>query len=96
MPVGRTGKQAAVAHGPRELLTYTLRTTAQSWPALRDPMCWTHQAPLTMDVSGQEERSGLPFASPGDLPNPGLLHYKQICYCLSHREVVTDKHSNVR
>ena len=33
---------------------------------------WTiaHQAPLSMGFSRQEW-SGLPFPSPGDLPNPG-------------------------
>ena len=29
------------------------------------------QAPLSMEFSRQEYRSGLPFLSPGDLPNPG-------------------------
>ena len=35
---------------------------------------WTaaHQAPLSMGFSRQEYRSGLPFPSPGDLPNPGI------------------------
>ena len=34
---------------------------------------WTvaHQAPLSMGFSRQEYRSGLPFLTPGDLPNPG-------------------------
>ena len=34
---------------------------------------WTvaHQAPLSMGFSSQEYWSGLPFPSPGDLPNPG-------------------------
>ena len=34
---------------------------------------WTvaHQAPLSMGFSRQEYWSGLPFFSPGDLPNPG-------------------------
>ena len=34
---------------------------------------WTvvRQAPLTMGFSRQEYWSGLPFPSPGDLPNPG-------------------------
>ena len=31
-----------------------------------------HQAPLSMGFSGQEDWSGLPFPSPGDLPNPGI------------------------
>ena len=35
---------------------------------------WTvvHQAPLTVGLSGQEYWIGLPFPSPGDLPNPGI------------------------
>ena len=34
---------------------------------------WTiaRQAPLSMEFSRQEYWSGLPFHSPGDLPNPG-------------------------
>ena len=34
---------------------------------------WTvaHQAPQSMGFSRQEYWSGLPFPSPGDLPNPG-------------------------
>ena len=30
-----------------------------------------HQAPLSMGFSRQEYWSGLPFPSPGNLPNPG-------------------------
>ncbi|XP_055392721.1 ras-related protein Rab-11A isoform X3 [Bubalus kerabau] len=30
------------------------------------------QAPLSMEFSGQEYWSGLPFPSPGDLPDPGI------------------------
>ena len=35
---------------------------------------WTgaSQAPLSMGFSRQEYWSGLPFSSPGDLPDPGL------------------------
>ena len=35
---------------------------------------WTvaYQAPLSMGFSRQEYWSGLPFSSPGDLPNPGI------------------------
>ena len=32
----------------------------------------THQAPLSMEFSRQEYRSGLPFPSPGDLHDPGI------------------------
>ena len=54
----------------------------QSCPTLCDPhelvqlfvTPWTvaHQAPLSTGFSGQEYWSGLPFPSPGDLPNPGI------------------------
>ena len=30
------------------------------------------QAPLSMGFPGEEYWSGLPFPSPGDLPNPGI------------------------
>ena len=35
---------------------------------------WTvaRQAPLSMGLSRQEYWRGLPFPSPGDLPNPGI------------------------
>ena len=48
-----------------------------------------HQIPLSMGFPRQEYWSGLPFLSPGDLPNPGiepsLLHCEQILYHLSHK-----------
>ena len=35
---------------------------------------WTvaFQAPLSMEFSRQEEWNGLPFPTPGNLPNPGI------------------------
>ena len=51
---------------------------------------WTvaYQAPMSMEFFGKEYWSGFPFPSPGDLPyqgsNPGLLHCRQLLYCLSH------------
>ena len=55
---------------------------------------WTvaYQASPSMELSRQEYWGGLPFSSPGDLPNPGiepgspehLLHCKQILLPLSH------------
>ena len=37
---------------------------------------WTvaRQAPLSMEFSRPEYWNGLPFASPGDLPHPGIKH----------------------
>ena len=40
---------------------------------LCDPMdCIARQAPLPVGLSQQEYSSGLPFPSPGDLPDPGI------------------------
>ena len=35
---------------------------------------WAHQAPLSMGLSRQDYGNGLPFPSPGDLPDPGIEH----------------------
>ena len=45
---------------------------AQSCPTLCDPWTIAHQAPPFMGFSRQEYWSGLPFPSPGDLPDPGI------------------------
>ena len=36
------------------------------------PWTVTYQVPLSVGFSRQEHWSGLPFPSPGDLPNPGI------------------------
>ena len=43
---------------------------AQSCPTLCDPKTVALQASLSMEFSRQEYWSGLPFPSPGGLPNP--------------------------
>ena len=59
---------------------------AQSWPTLCDHMDSSlHQAPPSMGFSRQEYWSGLPFPSPGNLPNPGFSHCRQTLYHLSHQ-----------
>ena len=45
---------------------------AKSCPAFVTPWTVAHQASLSMGFSRQEYWSGLPFPSPGDLPNPGI------------------------
>ena len=45
---------------------------AKSCPTLATPWTAVYQAPLPRGVSRQEYWSGLPFPSPGDLPNPGI------------------------
>ena len=40
--------------------------------SFQTPWIVAHQAPLSMGFSRQEYWRGLPFPSPGDLPNPGI------------------------
>ena len=44
-------------------------SVVKSCPTLATPWTVDHQAPLSMGFSRQEYWSGLPFPSPGDLPN---------------------------
>ena len=44
----------------------------QSCPTLCNPWTVAHQAPPSMGFSRHEDWSGLPFPSPGDLPDPGI------------------------
>ena len=51
------------------------------------PMDYSHQAPLSVEFYGQDYWSGLPFPSPGNLPDSGIergslspLHCMQILY----------------
>ena len=41
-------------------------------PLFATPWTVAYQAPLSMRFSRQEYWSGLPFPSPGDLPDPGI------------------------
>ena len=46
------------------------------------------QSPLSMGFSSQEYWSGLPFPSPGDLPNPGIKPRSpvlQVVSCITGR-----------
>ena len=50
-----------------------VRVCAQSLSCVQlfvTPWTVSHQAPLSMEFSRQEYWSGLPFPSPGDLPDP--------------------------
>ena len=71
------------------VLAYVNVKITQSCPTLCDPWAVAHQVPLSREFSRQEYWSGVPFPTPGDLPNPGLPHCRQILYHLSHsREVI--------
>ena len=67
---------------------------AQSCPTLCNPMnCSPPGSSLSMGFSRQEYCSGLPFPSPGDLPNTGLnsgfLHCR-ILYRLTYQGTALD------
>ena len=49
-----------------------MREVAQSCLTFATPWTVAHQAPPSMGFSKQEYWSGLPFPSPGDLPDPGM------------------------
>ena len=53
------------------------------------PWTVTYQNALSLGFSRQEYWSGLPFPSPGNLPDsgikPSLPHCRQTLYCLSHQ-----------
>ena len=51
---------------------YSESEVAQLCPTLCHPWTVAHQAPPSMGFSRQEFWSGLPFPSPGDLPDPGI------------------------
>ena len=58
-----------------EFLRNTWKVKVKSLSRVRlfaDPWTVAYQAPQSMGFSRQEYWSGLPFPSPGDLPDPGI------------------------
>ena len=67
--------QAAPVHTATKLLLKAKALATQ----LCSTLCYlvnyiACQAPLSMEFSRQDYWSGLPFPSPGNLPNPGIEH----------------------
>ena len=62
------------------------------------PWSVAYQAPQSMEFSRQEYWSGSPFPSPGIFPiqgsNPGLPHYRQTLYHLSHQGSPCEVHNS--
>ena len=75
-----SGAVAPILSWNGSLITKSCLTLATPWTV-------AHQASLSIRFSRQEYWSGLPFPSPGDLPNPGLLYCRQILYQLSYHRV---------
>ena len=55
------------------------------------PWTVTPQAPLSMRFSRQEYWSGLPFPSPGDLPDPGVEPASPVSPALAGRFFITEQ-----
>ena len=83
------------AHVPlNDLCMYVHAHTLRHIPVC-DPMTVAPQAPLSMGFPRQENRSGLPFPIPGDLPTQEsnihllqLLHWQADSLSLSHRTMI--------
>ena len=90
--------QAWVQVGGLERLSVGVRHLfqVQSSVAANSVTPWTvaHQAPLSMGFSRQEYWSGLPFPSPGDLPNPGIEPESPVCPALAGRFATTEPPGN--
>ena len=54
------------------------------------PWAVAHQAPLSMGFSRQEYWSGLPFLSPGDLPDSGMEPVSPVSSALAGRFFTTE------
>ena len=55
-----------------EVMIVSSSYVVKSCPTFATPWTVACQAPLSMGFFRQEYWSGLPFSSPGDLPNPGI------------------------
>ena len=71
----------AVVHGVAKSLTWLSNWTKVKWTEAKllsrvwlfaTPWTVAYHAPQSMEFSRQEYWSGLPFSSPGDLPDPGI------------------------
>ena len=63
------------------------------WPFV-SPWATACQAPLSREFSRQEYWSGLPFPSPGDLPNPGIKPMSPASSALAGRFFTTEVPGN--
>ena len=73
-------RQICLALHPQSLHSYLCTL----WTAAR-------QAPPSMGFSRQEYWSGLPFPSPGDLPNPGIEPASSVSPALQANSLTTER-----
>ena len=63
-----------LSYNPALLIGESESEVAQSCPTLCDPVDCSPTGSQSMGFSRQEYWSGLPFPSPGDLPDPGITY----------------------
>ena len=71
-------------------MMYVYVKVTQSCPTLCDPITVAHHAPLPTEFSRQEYWSGLPFPSPGNLPDPGIKPTSLVLPVLADRFFTTE------
>ena len=71
-PLFQDGRKFHPISLPRLFLKGKVKVKLLSRVRLCNPMTIDYQASPSMGFSRQEYWSGLPFPSPGDLPNPGI------------------------
>ena len=72
------------------MLLQKYASASEECPVMSDfatPWTVVHQAPLSIGFPRQEYWSGLPFPSPGDLPDPGI---KSLSHALAGRFFTTE------
>ena len=67
----------------RTVYTCSHCLVAKLYLTLATPWTIAHQAPLSMEFPRQEYRSGLPFLSPGSLPDPGIKPVSPVLQAIS-------------
>ena len=73
--VGHNWRHLACKHMLSQILVFKNALSVQSLSHVQlfvSPWTRAHQAPLSVEFSRQEYWSGLPFPSPGNLPDPGI------------------------
>ena len=77
-------------------VVHTCRSVAQSCLSLLWPLGCARQAPLSMGFPRPEHCSGLPFPSPGDLPDQGESHVSSIGQRILCHRLTRETHTYIR
>ena len=87
---GEEGKSSSSRNNSLGVYVCDCVLVAQSCLTFTIPWTISHQAPLSIEFSRQEYWSGLPFPSPGDLPNPGMEPPSLVSSALAGRFFTTE------